>query len=136
MIIQYLYIFLLNRWCQGEPNNKDFSRNWKFNLKWTYEGCVAVKSGFGSSICLNDIPCRAGETDGLFKTSSNYILCQYPYDQSSPKPLINLPQAWNTLEDDFFLHENEFLLSTNQKYQFYLKKGNLLIINVIISNKK
>jgi hypothetical protein len=60
-------------------------------------------------------------------------VCQYPLDNNINVP-INLPPAWSTLEDDFFLHEGEFLLSNNQLFQLYLTKGNLVIISVIINN--
>ena len=111
------------------PNNNDNRRRWTSRLVWTYNGCASFLfsfySGYGN--CLNDNPCRAGETDGLYQPLNN-IMCQYPLNQTiAPLPVINLPEAWNTLEDEFFLHEEEFLLSSNKMYELSLTKGNLFI---------
>lgn len=104
------------------------SKNWTGNSTWTYEGCIKVKY---NGLCLADVPCRTGEYDGLFTPKINLILCQYPLSNVTYKS-VNLPPALNSLEDDFFLHEDEFLLSKNQSYQLYLSGGNLVIVNVNI----
>ena len=111
--------------CSGEPNNFADSINGQ-SSSWTYEGCFAVD--INNEYCLQTIPCRAGEQDGYFTSNFSYTICQYALPNITYLP-VNLPLAWSTLEDDFFLHEGQFLL--NQNYQFYLKKGNLLTIYVI-----
>jgi len=79
--------------------------------------------------CLTDVPCRLGELDALFSSETN-VICEYSITNSSS---INLPKAWNTLEDSFVLSEKEYLLSNNGLYQLILKRGNLYIYQVNIN---
>ena len=116
--------------CQDKPNNFADSINSSFNA-WTYDGCIVVDTSSNGSYCLRDIPCRSGETGGLATSKYSYIMCQYqllPNNTTSYVSVNILPPAWSTLEDDFYLYEGQFLQSINRMYQFYLKKGNLMII--------
>jgi hypothetical protein len=97
-------------------------------LSWTFEGCIAIRKN-GS--CLIDIPCRSSEPDQIVNFDKQDVVCQYPLP-SALSPQVDLPQAWNSLEDPFLLHEGEFLLSNNKLYQSNLVNGNLFIIFVII----
>jgi hypothetical protein len=101
--------------------------NWDGDLSWTYDGCIQVDS---NQFCLKDAPCRSGEPNAFIATETN-VICQYPV-LGLKYPLINLPQAWNTLEDLFVLYENEFLLSNNKLYKLILIRGNLNIVYVNI----
>jgi hypothetical protein len=117
------------QWCHGEPNNFAPSQILNASLAWTYEGCVSLNTN-GNSFCLLDIPCRASESDG--DSGYSYIMCQYSLTNSV---LVNLPPSSNTLEDDFFLHDNEILISNNQLYKLQLWKGNLHI-SIAANNSK
>ncbi len=77
------------------------------------------------------MPCRSSEPDQIYNFAKIGVACQYPLP-SVLSPQGDLPQAWNSLEDPFLLHEGEFLLSNNKLYRLNLMHGNLFIIFVII----
>jgi hypothetical protein len=97
-------------------------------LNWTFEGCIVISKNYK---CLNDAPCRLNEPDQSFDYAKFGVVCQYPLPSVSYTQ-VDLPQAWNFLEDPFSLHESEYLLSNNKLYRLSLIKGNLFIIFVTI----
>jgi hypothetical protein len=99
--------------------------SWDGDLSWAYDSCIQVDS---NQFCLKDAPCRSGEPNAFIATETN-VICQYPV-LSLKFASINLPQAWNTLEDSFVLYENEFLLSNNKLFKLILIRGNLNIVHV------
>ena len=129
-----MFTFHELRWCPGEPNNynPDYGSNFNIiypgKLNWTFEGCIVISKNYK---CLNDAPCRLNEPDQSFDYAKFGVVCQYPLPSVSYTQ-VDLPQAWNFLEDPFLLHESEYLLSNNKLYRLSLIKGNLFIIFVTI----
>ena len=58
------------------------------------------------------------------------MFCEYKLDTNIQGTNTILPVAWETLEDNFVLHENEILLSRNNLYQLRIVKGNLVLYYV------
>jgi len=132
--LSVLFILHKSRWCSGEPNNynRDFGANYQATypgtLNWTFESCIVI---YKTKKCLNDMPCRSNEPDQVYSFAKLGVACQYPLPSVSYTQ-VDLPQAWNSLDDAFLLHEGEFLLSNNKLYQLNLINGNLFIIFVNI----
>ncbi len=124
-------ILIFKRWCPGRPSNT-FGRK---SLSWTYSKCVQVIEK-SKKKCLNDIPCRTGEIDSGANVGIQppQVFCEYKLDSNIQKTNTILPIAWETLEDNFVLHENAMLLSKNNLYQLRIVKGNLVLyyVNIII----
>lgn len=99
-----------------------------------------VKSKDQKSVCLTDVECRAGEPNQDISFASPNVLCSYPLTLVNNQVKVSqnvLPPQWNVFEDNFKLHDYEYLLSYNGQYKMFIVRlnepnmaGNLRIIKV------